>query len=191
MDRKEYFKQVVQLYEAAAAEMAGGPEVVPQQNIADSGMDVNPQVQGDPSMQQADPNMMQDPSAMGVDPMMGTELAATPSGSFELQKRKTAKLFNLFKDLLNYGTNFIEALNFIDIDLLDLNKFTLVKKYYKHIKELNDKIETYLQYIFNSESYEKEVYTYVLYRTELITNIKGIRDILDLQNPDEKLDQEK
>ena len=133
MDKKEYFRQLVNLYEAAAVGMAGTPEVVPQQNIADSGMDVNPQVQGDPSMQQADPNMMQDPSAMGMDPMMGAEPAATPNGSFEVQKRKAFKLFELFKDLLNYGTNFIDALNFIDIDLLDLDRFTLVKKYYKNI----------------------------------------------------------
>ena len=39
MDKRKYFADLVRLYEAAG--MAGGEEVMPQEQIADTGMDVN------------------------------------------------------------------------------------------------------------------------------------------------------
>jgi len=45
--------------------------------------------------------------------------------------------------------------------------------------------------IFNNETYEKVLYSYILFRTELITCIKGLRDILKLDNPDEDINNKK
>jgi len=49
------------------------------------------------------------------------------------------------------------------------------------------KISNYMINVFSSETYEKVLYAYILFRTELITNIKGLRDILILNKPDEPL----
>jgi len=75
MNNSNYYSDLIRLYEASAVGMAGSPEVVPQEQIADSGADVNGMGAGamggqDPNMV-ADPSMMQDPSMSGVDPYTG------------------------------------------------------------------------------------------------------------------------
>ena len=55
------------------------------------------------------------------------------------------------------------------------------------IDELVKKINNYLINIFNSETYEKVLYSYILFRTELLTAIKGLRTVLKLNKPDETL----
>ena len=188
MDKRKYFSNLISLYEAAG--MAGTPEVIPQEQVADTGMDVNGQMRADPAMMGEDPNMM-DPSMGGqaVDPMAGMPLPPEPTPEENLEKEQLKKLFELFEDLLNYGDVFVENIRFVNLGLLDLYKFEKVTKYIENVKKLLEKINDYLVNIFNTEKYDKNLYVYILFRTELITSIKGLRDILKLEKPDEKLEE--
>lgn len=183
MDKKEYYAQLLTLYEAAGAgTLAGTVQAVPQEQIADQGDVSDPALEGgDPAAMGADP-MMADPMMQGI-----PQAPAEPNSDFQLEKEKAKKLFNLFKDLENYGKVFNETIECIDISLLDFKVYKLVLDYSRNISELVEKINNYLTHIFNLESYDKELYTYILFRTEMITNIKGLRDILKLNKPDEEI----
>ena len=189
---KNYFDQVVALYEAGNVGMTGAPEVVPQENIADTGSDVMPQ------QQMMNPQMIQDPNMMGTDPnMAGQELGMDPmmmqqepppeDPSETLQRQRMKKLYGFFNDLFTYTDSFIESLKFIDINLLDEDYFKKVLRYSNAIKELHEKINDYMINIFEGETYEKNLYAYVLFRSEMVSEIKVLRDILKLNKPDEKL----
>ena len=184
MDKRKYFADLVRLYEAAG--MAGGAEVIPQEQIADTGMDVNGMGAQDPNAMGMDPSM-----GGGIDPMTGMPLPAEPDPSENLEKEKLKKLYELFEDLLNYGDVFVENSRFVNSGLLDLDKFKKMNMYVKDVKDLLEKIQNYLVNIFNVEKYEKNLYAYILFRTEFITSIKGLRDILKLEKPDEKFEEKK
>lgn len=176
----DYFSKVVALYEAAGMD-GSVDEVVPQEQIADDGSDVNPgmspdtqdDVSGEEDMNGEDPNMMmQEP--------------AQPDASAIMEKQKFVKLFGLFEDLLNYGTSFLDALKMLDSNLLDGETTEKAKKYTDNIKKLTDKVNEYIKSVLSSEEYTKALYVYVLFRTELVSNIKGFRDICKLTGKDDK-----
>jgi hypothetical protein len=137
-----------------------------------------PEAMGDPSMQ--DPSMM-DPS------MSGMGMPQEPDSSLVLEKQKFVKLYTLYENLLDYSTTFIETLHSVDTNLLSNERFVSMRNYKSNIESLNEKISNYMINVFNNETYEKVLYAYILFRTELITNIKGLRDILILNKPDEPL----
>lgn len=179
MDKRKYFTDLISLYEAVG--MTGAEEVVPQEEIADSGEDVGPENPNEAPVENDNENldnnlyMNQEDQPQEVDP------------SLVLKKEKFKKLFELFEDLLNYGTIFSENVKFIDISLLDSDTYKKMRKYSDDIDELVKKINNYLINIFNSETYEKVLYSYILFRTELLTAIKGLRTVLKLNKPDEPL----
>lgn len=175
MDKRKYFNDLRTLYEAVG--MAGTEEVIPQEQIADTGMDVTAGQMQDP--------MMGDST---IDPMTGMPLPPEETPAENLEKEKSKKLYELFEDLLQYGDVFVENIRFVNSGLLDLEKFEKMNYYVNDVKNLLKKIHDYLINIFNKEKYEKNLYTYILFRTELITAIKGLRDILKLEKPDEKLE---
>lgn len=178
MDKRKYFERIHSLYEAMG--MAGTEEVVPQEQIADAGADVNP-----------DMGMGMDPSmGMGgnIDPMTGMPIPPEPTAAEILEKEKSKKLYELFEDLLQYGEVFIENIRFINTGLLDLERFEKMNFYTNDVRGLLKKIDNYLINIFNKADYDKNLYAYILFRTEFITAIKGLRDILKLEKPDEKLE---
>lgn len=156
--------------------MTGAEEVVPQEEIADSGSDVG-QPQNDVEEQ---------PVNDGFDEVQEFEQQPISSSDL-LNNNRKLKLYELFSTLLNKATIFLDLLNSIDINLLDTKNFKFIDQYTKNTKELIDKINLYMTKIFESEEYEKILYAYVLFRTELITNIKGIRDILKLDSPEEEI----
>ena len=196
MNRQDYFKQVIALYESANEKerLNEMGEVVNQSQIADTGSDVMA-----PQGQQMDPNMMQDPNAMPMDPGMDPNAGMMPQDpsamegavpeddSQVMEKQKFVKLYELYENLLDYGTAFIEALDSIDKGLLTTERLISVRIYTDNINRLNEKISNYMINIFNNEPYEKVLYAYIVFRTELVTNIKGIRDILILNKPEEPL----
>ena len=189
MNKKDYFAGIVALFEATG--MAGTPEVIPQEQIADSGSDVMPQNQ----MAEEDPNMMQDPNVM--DPsLMGGQMMAQPSQenspedvSAIMKKQKLIKLFDLYEDLYNYGKVFLESIKVIDINLLDEDRFKKLKLYVDNVDRVVEMIGNYLENIFSHKEYGDVLYDYITYRTQLVTAIGGVRDVLKLNNPDEKLDK--
>lgn len=186
MDKEAYYRDLIKLYEASTnIGINGSEEVVPQENIADAGSDVN---QGAPEAEEQANEPMPEEQSEITDPAMMQQEVPAPDPNFELDKQKSRKLFTLFEDLLNYGTIFLESAKYIDISLIDSVKFDDYSRYNANIRDLTEKIKSYLQHLFNTQTYDKQIYTYVLYRTEMITNIKGIRAVLELNKPDEKLD---
>ena len=169
---KNFIAQFEALLEAVG--MTGEEEVIPQENIADSGEDALPQGQNDAEVQTAD--------NVPVAPMP----EPTTPGS-DLSSQKTLRLYELFEKLVDYGVTFIESLESVDVGLLDENRHSKFSIYLRNMKELVDKINNYMTEIFMSDNYERELYTYVLFRTELISNIKGLRDTLKLEDPNEDL----
>ena len=164
--------------------MAGTQEVIPQENIADTGSDIGNGVPGNAPLQQP---IEQNPQAMNggfVDPMAGMVDPGT-TAQLVIEKEKFKKVFEKYEDLINYNDVFLENLKFVNTGLLDDFQFSKFQMYLKNVKELKNKMENYLENIFNSEAYEKVVYNYVLFRTEMITNIKGLRDVLDLNKPED------
>jgi len=192
MNKKDYFESLVSLYEAVG--MAGTEEVVPQEQIADSGEDVLPQQAAQPEAQEPAP----EEETIAEEPVEDTgylQQAAQPEAPEEastvLANEKSLKLFNLLDDLLTYGNIFNDSLNSVDINLLDFEILKQYRIYATHVVELIKKIENYIINIFNSETYEKNLYNYILFRTELISIVKELRRVLKLNDPEDKsvLDQ--
>jgi len=192
MDRKEYFRNLISLYEATQLDAYGEQNApVSQSEIADSGSDLMQQQQqpmqpAEDEMQQMgyeDPNqaMMGDPSMQMPQPAISQE----EQSSLVLEKQKFVKLYTLFDSLLDYGVTFYETLDTIDQNLIPIDKLNNVNTYKENLNSLNEKINDYMINIFDKEAYEKVLYSYIVFRTELIANIKGLRDTLELNNPDE------
>jgi len=183
MDKSIYFKNLISLYTSSRNNDLNEAAVpIPQNKIADSGSDVNPQNQPatmyEDGMQSSVPDGNEDDGEM-----LQQNLPEPPQqldSSKTLEKEKFVKLFGFYEDLLNYGKVFSDSLNTIDINLLDADVFSSYQSYNEHVKELVEKIKDYLENVFNNETYEKVLYTYVLYRTEMISIIKNLRKVLKL-----------
>lgn len=176
MDKKDYFNNLKTLYEAIG--MAGTNEVVPQEQIADSGSDVMPGTQP-----------VQEPQVEGENPMMVNELpiqqeTLPPNNALVMEKQKFLKIFNNMRNMLEYGETFLESIKCIDINLLDLETYNNVVTYTQDIENLLEKIREYLSKIFTSETYEAVLHAHILFRTEFIICIKGLRQVLKLDQVD-------
>lgn len=185
---KNYFRRLVELFEATEGGLAPGQEVVPQEQIADSGSDLVQQ--GNQEQQEVvddNANVVEDQNAQLEDPeMLAQDNTVSQDPSALLQPQKLLSVYELFEKLLNYAVIFLETLETVDKSILDLEAYKILVTYTRNTRELIDKINNYMTNIFSQEEYDKVLYTYVLFRTELIVNIKGIRDILQLNNPKEK-----
>lgn len=107
--------------------------------------------------------------------LMGMEdLESTPSSEENLDTQKRKNLFRLMKYLISYSNNFHSTLEKLDSSLFDSDIFSDLKKYMEHLTSVKDKIRVYLVDIFNSESYERSLYSYILFRTELLTLIDAV-----------------
>jgi hypothetical protein len=179
MEKKKYFESLISLYEAVG--MTGSEEVVPQENIADSGSDVAPEAQNAQAVE--DPNIGEDQDiedAAYLNPQ--EQVVPEESISLVMETQKAVKLFELVEDLLSYGKAFYDSLKIVDKGLLDEKSYVSYLKYSNQVESLINKIESYLINIYNSETYERNLYTYILYRTELISIVKELRNILKLQD---------
>lgn len=181
MNKRKYFTDLISLYEAAG-DMGSTEEVVPQEQIADSGSDVD-----ESSVAEEDPNSAEDPSMINDPSMMPAGEPPTQTTKQLLEAEKLKKLFQLMKDLRVYTATFLESLEFIDYSLLEDDEKVLLKTFISNLSELKDKIYNYIINLFEKDKYENILYTYILFRTDLITTIKGIRDLLKLN--DVKVDE--
>jgi len=197
-NNEAYFKRVLTLFNEASA-MSGNYAPVGQEQIADTGSDVMPNAQPQemaPQNQMAaepgmiDPNsqeyLQNDPNAIPAD-ISGQ----MPDPVSQTEKEKFRKLFDLFNDLLEYTDTFKKNLKFVDFSLLDIKMYKKIKRYIDNIEYLYDKLNNYMKYLFNSDEYDRVLYSYILFRTELLINIKCIRDLLKLNRTDIDLDGNK
>ena len=174
MDEKEYFRNIVALFEASN-DMAidNKPEGLPTEaEIADSGSDVNPDQMANVEENGAEGEIPQEYS-VPAEPL-GNDADQT------ISTEKSKKLFNLFEDLESYAKVFIENLNTIDIGLLEERTYEKFKEYLKKVETLDEKIKNYLTNLYLVNEYEKNLYAYILFRTELLATIKELRHILKL-----------
>ena len=180
MDKKDYFNNLINLYEAIG--MAGTEEVIPQEQIADSGSDVIPAPQGSQEIPEDEENQEMENEI----PQPQEEIPADTS--LIIEKQKFVKIFNFMKNLVDYGEAFIESIKCIDINLWEFEVYKEMRKYTTDLENLLEKIKNYMINIFNSEDYERVLHAYILFRTELVVGIKGLRKILKL---DQTEDEEK
>jgi hypothetical protein len=195
MNRKDYFKNLVSLYEAI-----GDEDILPasqDQFNPDAGANVEGTIDDQPMGQQGMVNQdagapdsqsdMQSALDLGdADYLSGEEFGALPpEDTIEVSEpKKLAKLFQLYKELLNYSTVFYESLDTIDMNLLDIEKSEKIRENKNQIINIVEKIEDYLIDTFPNETYEKALYIYIHLRTELMTIIKLLRESLDLNAPE-------
>jgi hypothetical protein len=194
VDKKEYFRKLVALFEADGLD-AGEPGAQAQAFAADSGQGVaGTSADQIAQAQQAAPGALGPGSsgAMSSDPALGDAdyLSAVGTGvpglppigdSIEVpDHRKKSKLFDLFRDLLNYSNVFVESLTNIDMNLLDMDQIDRVKKNTDQVDDVIGKIRSYIVETLPTERYEKALYVYILLRTELLTIIKLLRETLGL-----------
>jgi exonuclease VII small subunit len=78
------------------------------------------------------------------------------------------------------------TLDSIDVSLLDGIDVASISKYYKIVKDLEEKIRDYLENTIKGEVYEKALYAYIMLRTELLTAIQILRKLLKLNEEEDK-----
>jgi hypothetical protein len=198
MDKRKYFKNLVKLFEASRTDI-GEPGAQGQAFVADSGADVagtaadqpeqvtkvQPGVAGIGATEEAPGQALGDADYLSA---VGAGVPGLPANgdSKEVpEPKKKAKLFELFRDLLNYSNVFVESLTNIDMNLLDMDQIDKIKRNTDHVDDVIGKVRSYVIDTFPTERYEKALYVYILLRTELVTIIRLLRESLGLSHDPE------
>jgi len=193
MTKKEYFSQLISLYEATNnvnMDVEDQKIYGAQNQIADSGSDVNPNNLGGSAT--APEEMAQEPDTQDSDGLQDAAYLNNYSASNDASattvsdnRQKLVELFDLFRNLLDYSEKFAESMESVELELLDDNAYTKAIKVIGKVKDLSEKIRNYLLNTFENDAYEKALYAYIMLRTELLTAIKLLRDILKLNEVEE------
>ena len=147
---------------------------------------------GQPVEEPVDPAMndaayMEDPV---MDPFGEPALSPIEDAIETNEQRKILKLFELYRELINYTVVFEESLDVIDMNLLDSAKSRELKEYRTRLDALIEKLKSDFKLNYIEEQYEKSLYVYVLMRTELLTIIKLLREMLVLNKNSKKAEDE-
>ena len=195
MEKRKYFKGLISLFEAVSTdnvEPASQDKYNPDAGI---NVDDDTQVVGGPKESTGDGQEVENSdinSELGDADYLSAEDGLQPSlsslaSSMEVsESTKMAKLFDLFKDLLNYSSVFHETLTTINIDLLDTEKVGNLRKNITQVEQIVEKLKDYIINTLSTDKYEKALYVYILLRTELMTVIKFLRESLDLNRVDDE-----
>ena len=190
MEKSNYFNTLLQLYEDVDQKEIDQQ----QQKIADSGSDVeDPNVlpKAEPedqqqSQEETDQDNLEDTNYLAQKDQ-GQALTNQSSNS----SGKLVKLFELMQNLLTYSETFNSTLDSVELGLLDNAKLDKANSYKSALDSLKTKIHDYLIDNFEYAGYEENIYAYVLFRTELLTIVKNLRDTLGLNDVDDKDDTKK
>jgi hypothetical protein len=188
MEKREYFKNLVTLFEASQKEkdqdkklseaLPEEKQVVSQEEMNNDDLNSAGNIEEKPELDDAD-YLSYDEMTPGLSPI--DDLAQVS------EQKKMVKLFGLYRELLNYSTVFYDSLDIIDMNLLDGEKFRQLKENKRTILEVSEKLRSYITDTFVNEKYERALYVYILLRTELVTVIKLLRESLGLnKQTDEK-----
>lgn len=171
-----------------------------QQQIADSGSDVNADV-SDPALEGQGPDMdqvpegMDDMDYMGEEPMEAQDMV-DPNVQMEMPGEapqppnsqansadalKIMHLFDLSTTLFDY-TEIVER-NLKDIDQTKLATETIayLSQLFGFMTRFKSKVRDFIAEVFPKETYEKNLYTYLVLRHELLSIIKCMRSLLNLE----------
>lgn len=181
MYNKEYYKKLVSLFEATAQD-SGENDINQQQlQIADSGEDVIPK-NAMAQQPEVEPELEEQPIDDELDDAsyLDSEPVATATSESISEKQRFVKLFDLFDSLLNYSETFYDSLLKINTDMISDEKRERFMKHAENVRKIRDKIDSYLVNIIKDDKYERAIYTYVLLRTEFLTNLQELRKLLEL-----------
>ena len=160
-----------------------------QLEIAETGADVNePGLDQDPAEFDQSNTDNQDPNTENIadqdaDYMsqqnVGNEQPEAPVDEVARKKR----LFELMNDLQVFGTYFLESVKNVALDMIDSEVAAKIKKLKHDISDTVNKIKRYLLDSYVNNDYQRNLYIYVLLRTELLTEVKILRkSLLDEEN---------
>jgi hypothetical protein len=192
MNEKEYFKNLVSLFEAE--------EELPEQASDDRfNVDSGEDEFGNSSDQMQTQLTGETESDLGEEPDLGDADYLSSDGGNNLppmndpvaESKKMSKLFELYKDLLNYSSVFKENIVTIDMSLLDGEKIGRLRSNIEHIEKIIEKVRSYIIDTLPTEKYEKALYVYILLRTELLTVVKLLRESLGLNSMSSDPESEK
>lgn len=151
-----------------------------QLEIAETGADVNePGLDQDPA--EFDPNAQEGmeqsemPADQDADYMSQQNVEEEqPEAPVDDVARKK-RLFELMNDLQVFGSYFLESLQNVALDMIDSETCQHIKKLKFNVQETVNKIKRYLLDSYVKNDYERNLYIYVLLRTELLTEVKILR----------------
>ncbi len=191
MNTKEYFRRLIALYEAANQEAvvpAEAEQQAEEQPAEEVPAEEAPQAVGSSSQGSTGDvsGTIEDPGLGDANYLSGEESVPAPtSGTADVsEKEKLGKIFDLLNELLNYSRTFNETLEGVDLNLLDREKNEGLNIGKKRVVSVSEKLTHYIKEVFPDEKYEKALYVYILLRTELVTAIKSIRELLELNKTD-------
>jgi len=195
---KNYYVNLATIFEASNR---SAQEINPtQQTIVDKGSDVvdgsmdqqdyleggtgQGQVTPDQMGNEMNPNIPMDDISY-LNPQDFAAVRSNDVVSDVSDNMRMVKLCDLFYDLRNYEKKFTDSLRSIDLNLLDEDKIKIFWEYMKRVNKQTEKLEDYLKLRIGSDKYEKALYIYILLRTEFLTVVQKLRDLLGLNDPEE------
>jgi hypothetical protein len=187
MEDKRYFSGLIALFEAGEGglqpqEVAPLPANSPESNGQPIEQEQQPQEVAAPAEQDAG---LADADYMGAGGA-GEPQAIQGDQSSVTDKQKLLKLFDLMGGLLDLCGEFEDSIEkIIENGLLDDKQQAVSQQILRRVKEAGEKIEKYLDMTFPTETYERNLYVYVLLRTELIAAVKAYRRSLGLDRADD------
>ena len=98
------------------------------------------------------------------------------------EEQRTLKLYEIFNDLNEYIEIYYDSFKTIQFDTLEMKQYQELSYLIKNLFNLKEECEYYLTELYVEESYEKNLYTYILMRTNFIEIIKKIRIVLKLRD---------
>jgi len=190
MNTKEYFRKLIALYEAAnqEEEVLSPAEEVEEQPAAEVPAEEAPEAVGASSNSSTGDGSgtIEDPELGDANYLSGEESIPAPTnGTADVSEReKLVKIFDLLSELMNYSRTFNETLEGIDLNLLDKEKNEKLNLGKRRLVKVSEKLSHYIKEVFPDEKYEKALYVYILLRTEFVTVIKSLRELLELNKTD-------
>jgi len=176
--------------------------------------DQNAQVQGDPNMQldangnPIDPNMQYDEYGNPIDGAEGQmpedemgymqnsidQIPTTPesnSNENSANSQKVLHLFDLSQKLFEYTKLLEKSLENIDNEFIETDTIVKLSQLNDTLKRYKDKLRDFIAEVFYKETYEKNLYSYLTFRYELLSIIKYLRALLklDVLDPSEEVNK--
>lgn len=170
----KYFDELEFLYQKISLQ-----EADEQLEIAETGADVNePGLDSEtppPEEQSVNNAAEQDAAYMNGEEQGQPE---EPSDVAIDETSRNRKLFSLYNELLTYGTYFLENISNVSLDMLEDEQVKKVLVDISDMKQTIQKIKDYILLQYAKYPYQRNLYVYVVLRTELMTEVKIIREVL-------------
>ena len=171
----KYFDELEFLYQKISLQ-----EADEQLEIAETGADVNePGLDSEtppPEEEQGVNNAAEQDAAYMNDGEQ--EYPEEPSDVAVDEISRNRKLFSLYNELLTYGTYFLENISNVSLDMLNDEQVKKVLVDISDMKQTIQKIKDYILLQYAKYPYQRNLYVYIVLRTELMTEVKIIREVL-------------